>query len=141
MLSIYEKKKKKIAEDILKYFSYFPQKTGFDHSCKLSPEETVCMHCQTYFLGKKKKTIINMLSAEFVPRVVIEKAVITTAVDIILKYCCCFFVVFFFFFFFVCFLGVFFCFFFRDNKAWYFMQIICLADDSHEISSLIFCVK
>ena len=33
------------------------------------------------------------------------------------------------------------CVFFRENKAWYFMWIICLADDSHEISRLIFSKK
>ena len=26
-------------------FSYFPQKTGFDISCRLSPIETLCMKC------------------------------------------------------------------------------------------------
>ena len=30
---------------------------------------------------------------------------------------------------------------FRENKVWQFMWIICLADDSHEISSLIFSKK
>ena len=34
---------------ILKYFSIFPQKTGFDISCKLSPWETICMKCQSLF--------------------------------------------------------------------------------------------
>ena len=27
--------------------------------------------------------------------------------------------------------------FFRENKTWYFMWILCLAEDSHETSSLI----
>ena len=31
--------------------------------------------------------------------------------------------------------------FFRENKAWYFMWIVCLADNWHEISSLIFSEK
>ena len=31
------------ADDILKYFSYFPQKTDLDISCKFSPMETACM--------------------------------------------------------------------------------------------------
>ena len=32
---------------------YFPQKTGFDFSCKLSPQDTVCMKYQIRFPGKK----------------------------------------------------------------------------------------
>ena len=32
----------------------------------------------------------------------------------------------------------FFLLFFRENKGWHFMQIICFAGDSHEMSSLIF---
>ena len=44
------------AEDILKFFSYFP-KTGFDISCKLSPVETICTKCQILFSGKNKKKI------------------------------------------------------------------------------------
>ena len=43
------------ADDILKYFSYFPLKTGFDILCKLSPIETICMKCQILFYEKKKK--------------------------------------------------------------------------------------
>ena len=31
------------ADDILKYFSYFSQKTGFDILCTLSPMQTICM--------------------------------------------------------------------------------------------------
>ena len=31
--------------------------------------------------------------------------------------------------------------FFRENKAWHFMWIVCLADDSHEMSSIIFSGK
>ena len=65
---------------MLKYFSYFSQKIGFDISCKLSlggslhemsnpilkkSEETVCMKCQILFSGKNKKNIINLSSAEF----------------------------------------------------------------------------
>ena len=41
------------------YYSYFSQKTGFNISCKLSPKESFCMTCQSYFLlspkAKKKK--------------------------------------------------------------------------------------
>ena len=57
------------ADDILKYFSYFSQKTGFDISCKLS-KETICMKCQIQFSGKNKKNIINLSSAENAQRVV-----------------------------------------------------------------------
>ena len=32
-------------------------------------------------------------------------------------------------------------FFFRENNNWYFMWVICLPDDSHQISSLIFLEK
>ena len=43
------------ADDILKYFSNFSQKTGFYISCKLSPLETVCMKCLILFFRKNKK--------------------------------------------------------------------------------------
>ena len=36
-------------------FSYFPHKTSFDVSCKLSPLETICMKCQNLFSRKNKK--------------------------------------------------------------------------------------
>ena len=36
-------------------FSYFSQKIGFDISCILSPEETICIKCQSLFSEKKKK--------------------------------------------------------------------------------------
>ena len=58
------------ADNILKYFSYFSQKTGYDISCKLSPKETICMKCQILFSGKNKKNIINLSSAENAKRVV-----------------------------------------------------------------------
>ena len=48
---------------ILQYFSLLPQKTRFDISCNLSPEETICMKCQVRFSGKNIK-----LSAEFAHR-------------------------------------------------------------------------
>ena len=60
------------ADDILKYFLFFFQKTRFDISCKLSP--VVCMkyawNVKSCFLGKKKKINIDLASAEFVQRVV-----------------------------------------------------------------------
>ena len=58
------------ADDILKCFSYFSQKTGFDISCKLSPLETICMNCQILFSGKTRKNIISLVSAELAKRVV-----------------------------------------------------------------------
>ena len=36
---------------------------------------------------------------------------------------------------------VLFIFFFRENKIWHLMEIICIADDSHEMSNLIFSEK
>ena len=50
-------------DDILKYFSYFSQKTEFDILCKLSPMQTICKKCQILFSGKNKKNITNLLSA------------------------------------------------------------------------------
>ena len=58
------------ADDILKYFSFFPQKTGFDISCKLSPLETICMECQILFPWKNKKNVNNLSSAELAKCVV-----------------------------------------------------------------------
>ena len=58
------------AKDILKYFSYFSQKTGFDILCKLSPLLTICLKCQILFSWKNKKNIINLLFAELAQRVV-----------------------------------------------------------------------
>ena len=63
------------ADNILKYFSYFSQKTGFDISCKLSPLETICMKCQILFSGKNKKNINYLSSAELAKRVVKVKDV------------------------------------------------------------------
>ena len=37
---------------------------GTDTSCKLSPEETICMKCQILFYRKNKKNINNLSSAE-----------------------------------------------------------------------------
>ena len=54
----------KISADILEYFSYFSQKTGFDITCKLSPMETICMQCQNLFSGKNKKNIIIAFGKE-----------------------------------------------------------------------------
>ena len=60
------------ADNILKYLSYFSEKTGFDISCKLSPLETICMKCQnpiffflfsfffSLFFWKSWKKIMNL---------------------------------------------------------------------------------
>ena len=45
------------ADDKLEIFF---QKTGFVISCKLSPEETVCMKCQNLFSGKNKNKNISV---------------------------------------------------------------------------------
>ena len=47
------------ADDILKYFSCFSQKTGFGISCKVSLLETLCMKCLILFSGKNKKNVIS----------------------------------------------------------------------------------
>ena len=51
------------------FFLIFQKKMGFDISCKLSPQETICMKCQCLFSGKNKKNIFNLLSAKFAQRV------------------------------------------------------------------------
>ena len=45
---------------ILKYL--FSQKAEFDISCKLSPQETICMKFQILLSGKKKQKTKNNLS-------------------------------------------------------------------------------
>ena len=56
------------ADNILKYFIHFPQKTRLDISCKLSPMETICMKFQILFTGKHKKKFTNLSSAELAQR-------------------------------------------------------------------------
>ena len=51
-------------EDIL---NYFPQKTGFDISCKLSPNETICMECQILFSVKNNKVISKCRLLKMLP--------------------------------------------------------------------------
>ena len=50
--------------------SYFFQETGFDVSCKLA----ICMKCQILFVGKNKKNITNLSSAELAKIVVKVKS-------------------------------------------------------------------
>ena len=53
------------ADNILKYYSYFSQKTGFIfHANFLQRTETICMKCQILFSGKNKKNIISLSFAE-----------------------------------------------------------------------------
>ena len=61
------------ADDILKYVSYFSQKTGFDISCKLPSVETICMKYQILFSRNNKKNIISLSSAQLAQRVVTVK--------------------------------------------------------------------
>ena len=58
---------------LVRYFSYFAQKTGFDISYKLSSLETIFTKYQNWFSGKSKKNIINLSPAEFAQRVVNSK--------------------------------------------------------------------
>ena len=44
-------------DDILKYFSYFFQQTGFDISCTMFPMETICRKVKSCFLGKLRKIV------------------------------------------------------------------------------------
>ena len=39
------------------FFSYFSKKMGSDISCKMSPDETDCMKCQTPFSAKSKTNL------------------------------------------------------------------------------------
>ena len=48
------------ADDVI-----FPQNIGFDISCKLSPEEKICMKCDILYSGKNKKR--NMTFTFFLP--------------------------------------------------------------------------
>ena len=48
-------------------FLIFSQKTGFDISWKLSPNEKICMKCQILFSQKKKKNILMCHLLTFLP--------------------------------------------------------------------------
>ena len=45
--------------------TYFFKKIGFDSTCKLSPEETICMKCQILFSGKNKIKYNYLLRRQF----------------------------------------------------------------------------
>ena len=51
------------------FYYYFPQEVGFDISCKLSPEETICMNYHSLFSGEKKfrKLFQNVVCWMFYP--------------------------------------------------------------------------
>ena len=51
------------------YFSYFSWKIGCDTSCKLSPQETICMKCQILFSRKDKKNISKCRLLKFLPSI------------------------------------------------------------------------
>ena len=46
---------------------------GFDISCKISPEETICMKCQSLFSGKNKIDFVCLWSAELTQRLAMVK--------------------------------------------------------------------
>ena len=53
------------ADDILKYIPYFSQKTEFGISCKLSPQETICIKCQIlffFFFIRKISSVCHLLN-------------------------------------------------------------------------------
>ena len=52
-----------VAENILKIFSYFSEKTSLDISCELSAKQTIHMKCQDLFSLKNKKKINKKLSS------------------------------------------------------------------------------
>ena len=55
------------------HLTFFFQGTGFDISCKLPPEETICMKYQILFSEKnKKQNIINLSSAELGQRMLLK---------------------------------------------------------------------
>ena len=55
-------------------FFFFPQKTDFNISCKLSPPETICKKCQNLFSGKNI-SICRLL--KILPRMLSVKSHIT----------------------------------------------------------------
>ena len=51
------------------FLFFFSKKIGFDTACKLSPLETICMKCQSLFLGEKMRQISMSLLLNL-PRVI-----------------------------------------------------------------------
>ena len=54
---------KNSAENVLLLLFYFSQKTGFDISCKLSPNETICMKCQKPVFWEKQEKLFFFILA------------------------------------------------------------------------------
>ena len=52
------------------FLSFFSQKTGFDISWKLSPRRQFAWNIKSCFMGKIRKSIITLSSAEWAQRVV-----------------------------------------------------------------------
>ena len=48
-------------------FSYISQKTGFDISCKLSPNKIIYKKCQILFSGKNNKNVSNCHLLKLLP--------------------------------------------------------------------------
>ena len=63
------------------YFSYFPQETGFDISCKLSSMESNYIKCQTCFLWK----IFYTSSAEIVTQGPVVQSVFSLTSSLVVK--------------------------------------------------------
>ena len=49
--------------------SYCSQKIGFGSSCKLSPEQIICIICQSIFSKKSTKKYFKMSSAKLLPSI------------------------------------------------------------------------
>ena len=46
------------------FFNFFLQKIGIDGSCKVTPEETICMKSKSLFSWENKKNIRRLSSAK-----------------------------------------------------------------------------
>ena len=66
------------------FFSEISANIYIDISCRLSPNGTICIKCQSLLPGKNKKNIINLSSAEIVHRVVKVKDTLQGDVTFIL---------------------------------------------------------
>ena len=71
------------ADNILKYFSYFSEKIGFDIPCKLCSYEKMCLEFQILFSGKTRKisSFCHLLNLSLAWYVLTLKAPITTAAE------------------------------------------------------------
>ena len=55
----------KLNNKLMILFSYFSMKIGFDISCKLLPQETICMKWHSLFSGKIRKNILDCCLQKF----------------------------------------------------------------------------